>query len=205
MALAILGWLFCFIVLARLGSWTPFALVGVLLVLLAFQSSAVSLAQFRPRGQSLLIGVSAGVLMVLGTHLAYAWLSSLYLGVRSATRELFSLLNVEGFSPPARTALIVVIASCEEVLFRGLLPGLRGAEPRGLRWPLPREVRIVVGWSVTYALTTVPLASPLLVMCAFVCGTIWGTLRVVTGSILVPMLAHVLWDLGVLLVFPLSS
>jgi membrane protease YdiL (CAAX protease family) len=42
------------------------------------------------------------------------------------------------------------------------------------------------------------------VLCAFVCGTVWATLRVATGSIVVPILAHVLWDLGVLLVWPLA-
>jgi len=125
--------------------------------------------------------------------------------VRANTLELLSLLNVVGFSPSARAALIVVIASCEEVLFRGLLPGSTSAASQALRAPRAREFGALVLWSLVYALTTVPLKSPLLVLCAFICGTIWGTLRVGTGSILVPILAHVLWDLGVLLVWPLTS
>ena len=204
MALALLGWLACFEVLARLGTWTPFAFVGSLLAVLAVTSSAVPLAQFRPSKRSLSIGVGAGLLMVLLTHLAYAWLAASLPAVRAGTRELLTLLNVVGFSPPARAALIVVIASCEEVLFRGLLPGSSRAE-KGLRWPLAGELGRILAWSVIYALTTLPLGSPLLVLCAFACGTVWGTLRVATGSVLVPILAHVLWDLGVLLVWPLAA
>ena len=204
MVLALLGWLLCFAVLAYLGTWTPFAFVGVLFATLAVQASAVPVAEFRLNRRSLLIGLGAGVMMVLLTHLTYGWLSAAFPPVRSGTLELLSLLNVVSFSPLACAALIVVIASCEEVLFRGLLRGSpRGQHPR-LRRLSGREFGGLVGWSVLYALTTVPLASPLLVLCAFVCGTVWATLRVATGSIVVPILAHVLWDLGVLLVWPLA-
>jgi len=45
-----------------------------------------------------------------------------------------------------------------------------------------------------YALTVVPLGSPSLVACAFVCGSVWGTLRIATGSILAPVFSHVIWE-----------
>jgi len=205
MALALLGWLLCFAVLAYRGTWTPFAFVGVLLATLAVKWSAVPLSQFRLDRRTLLIGVGAGVMMVLVTHLAYGRLSAAFPAVRSGTLELLSLLNVVGFSPPARAALIVVIASCEEVLFRGLLPGSARGQQRALRWPSGREFGGLLGWSLLYALTTLPLASSLLVLCAFVCGTVWATLRLATGSVVVPILAHVLWDLGVLVVWPLAG
>ncbi|HYP77785.1 MAG TPA: CPBP family intramembrane glutamic endopeptidase [Polyangiaceae bacterium] len=204
-AVALLSWLVCFAVLAQLGTWTPFAFVGVLLVVLALRSSALPVRQFRPSRHSLLIGVGAGVLMVILTHLSYGWLCAIFPGVRAGTSELLSLLNVVGFSPPARAALIVVIASCEEVLFRGLLPGSARGSPRPIQAPQAREFGAIAAWSAIYALTTIPLRSALLVLCAFVCGTLWGTLRVATRSVLVPILAHVLWDLGVLLVWPLPS
>ncbi|HYQ26125.1 MAG TPA: hypothetical protein VER04_02870, partial [Polyangiaceae bacterium] len=73
-AVALLSWLVCFAVLAQLGTWTPFAFVGVLLVVLALRSSALPVRQFRPSRHSLLIGVGAGVLMVILTHLSYGWL-----------------------------------------------------------------------------------------------------------------------------------
>ena len=203
LTLAYLGWLASFFVLRQLGTWLPFAFVGVLLTALIVQSTAVPLVDFRPSARSWLMGAGAGMVMVLATHLAYGWLSAAFPAVRTETLELFSRLKVVGVSARARAALIVVIASCEEVLFRGLLPdSTRGTPPRA-RWPRGQELRAITGWSVVYALTTLPLGSPLLVLCAFACGTVWGALRVATGSLLVPILAHVLWDLGVLIVWPL--
>ena len=50
-----------------------------------------------------------------------------------------------GFSPLACAALIVVIASCEEVLFRGPLPGASRGQPPRLRWLSGREFGGLVG------------------------------------------------------------
>ncbi len=100
MALAVLAGVSCFAVLAYLGTWTPFAFVGVLLVALTLRSSAVPMAQFQPTVRRLLIGVGAGVFMVLLAHLAYGWLSAVFPAVRSGTFELLSLLDVAGVSPP---------------------------------------------------------------------------------------------------------
>jgi uncharacterized protein len=54
-----------------------------------------------------------------------------------------------------------------------------------------------------YAAATLPLGSPLLAACAFLCGLAWGSLRVATRSLAPPIVAHIVWDLGVLLVWPL--
>ena len=202
---ALLGWLLCFAVLAQLGTWTPFVFVGLILVSLALQSSAVPLRQFQASRRSVQVGLGVGVLMVLVTHVVYDRLASVFPAVQRGTLQLFSLVEGVGFSRPARAALIVVIASCEEILFRGLLPCTPRGTQRAFGLPLNRELGGILGWSAVYALTTVPLASPLLVLCAFACGTVWATLRVATGSVLVPILAHVLWDLGVLLVWPLPG
>jgi membrane protease YdiL (CAAX protease family) len=144
--------------------------------------------------------------MVVLTHLAYGWLSALIPGVHEATRALLKLLNVVGFTPAERAGLIVVIASCEELLFRGPLPALVASKARpAWRWPVRSEVTRLLAFAAVYALTTVPLGSPLLVVCAFACGSVWGTLRIASGSLVAPILTHVIWDLGVLLIWPLAS
>src|SRR4051812_2089398 len=99
MALALLAWVSCFAVLASVGTWIPFAFVGLLLVGLTLRSAAVPLVQFRLTSQRLLLGVGAGLLMVLLTHLAYRWVSAILPAVRPQTLELISLLRVVGVSP----------------------------------------------------------------------------------------------------------
>ena len=143
--------------------------------------------------------------MVVGTHLAYRAVVTVAPPVAGATRQLLVLLNVAGFSTAARGLLIVLIAGCEEVLFRGLLPTSATAGSSRPHWPSRRELAHIVAFAAVYALTTLPLGSPLLVLCALVCGSLWGLMRVATGSLVVPLLAHVVWDLGVLLVWPLLA
>jgi membrane protease YdiL (CAAX protease family) len=78
--------------------------------------------------------------------------------------------------------------------------------PRQERW-WHRVVRDdgvqIVAFAAVYALAALPLGSSLLVLCAFLCGVVWGGLRSATGSLVVPILTHVIWDLGVLVVWPL--
>jgi uncharacterized protein len=147
----------------------------------------------------------AGALMVTLTHLAYSVLAANVPGVIPATRALFGLLNVTGFSGTERAALIVVVASCEEVLFRGpLIPGAKDPEDSSARRLGRSDFRRIFGSAAAYAFATVPLGSPLLIICAFLCGSVWGVMGVATGSLTMPILAHVIWDLGVLLVWPIS-
>ena len=203
--LAWLAWLVCFMVLARLGTWTPFAFVGLALAVASVSLNAVPRAAFRPTLRSAALGLGAGMTMVLLTHWAFAGVERLLPRVRPATQELLWLLNVVSFSPTARAGLIVVIAACEEVLFRGLLPFAGADAASRAHVPSRRELVQLLGFTGLYALTTSPLGSPLLVLCALICGTAWGLMRLLTGSLLVPLLAHVVWDLGVLLLWPITS
>lgn len=204
LVLALFVWTLCFVGLQRLGTWTPFAFVGLLLTSVALSQGIVPRSMLWPSLARATVGLTAGALMVVGTHLAYRTIVMLAPPVAVATRELLVLLNVGGFSTAVRALLIVLIASCEEVLFRGLLPSSATAGSRRPHWPSSRELVQILASAALYALTTLALGSPLLVLCALVCGSIWGLLRVVTGSLVAPLLAHVAWDLGVLILWPLA-
>ena len=205
LALALSAWTLCFFVLRHLGTWTPFAFVGLGLATLAVSQRIVPRSLLQPSLVSLTVGIAGGALMVVGTHLAYRAVVTFAPPVAGAARQLLVLLNVPGFSPAVRALLIVLIASCEEVLFRGLLPSFATAGLGGPHWPSSRELTQIVALAAVYALTTLPLGSALLVLCAFACGSLWGLMRIATGSLVVPLLAHVVWDLGVLLVWPLAA
>ena len=204
MALALVGWVSCFAVLAHFGTWTPFAFVGLGLASLAVSQRVVPRSLLQPSFASTTLGIAGGALMVVGTHLAFRAVVSFAPPVAAATRQLLVLLNVAGFSPGVRALLIVLIASCEEVLFRGL-PSFAAAGSNGPHWPSRRELAQILALAAVYALTTLPLGNALLVLCAFLCGSLWGLMGIATGSLVVPLLAHVVWDVGVLLVWPLAT
>lgn len=202
---AVCAWTLCFVVLQRWGTWTPFAFVGVTLVGVAVSLGVVPHALLRPSLARTTVGVAGGALMVVGTHLAYRAVVAFAPPVAGATRQLLSLLNVAGFSPAVRALLIVLIASCEELIFRGLLPTSAAVGKSLPHLPSSRELAQIVAFAGVYAFTTLPLGSPLLVLCALACGSLWGFMRVATGSLVAPVLAHVVWDLGVLLVWPIAA
>jgi membrane protease YdiL (CAAX protease family) len=202
---ALCAWTLCFVVLQRLGTWIPFAFVGVMLVSVAVSRSVVPRALLRPSLALTLVGLASGAFMVFGTHLAYRALAAFAPPVAGATQHLLNLLNVAGFSPAVRALLIVLIASCEELVFRGLLPTSATVGKNLPHLPTSHELTQIVAFAGVYAFTTLPLGSPLLVLCALACGSLWGFMRVATGSLVTPLLAHVVWDLGVLIVWPIAA
>jgi uncharacterized protein len=200
--LALFVWVLCFGVLQHWSTWTPFAFAGPLLAAVALGYRVVPRALLRPSLANVTVGVAAGALMVVATHLAYRLLVTVTPEAAGSARQLLSLLNVAGFSVGVRALLIVLIAGCEEILFRGLLPSSGALGPGRPRWPSRREFAQIAGFAVAYALTTLPLGSGLLVICALACGSAWGVMRIASNSLVVPLLAHVVWDLGVLLLWP---
>jgi membrane protease YdiL (CAAX protease family) len=215
MGLALAAWLVCFGVLARTGTWLPFGLVGPLLAVANIGARAVPLASLRPSLKHSVIGLLSGLLMVGSTHVGYRLLAVVLPSVLPATSALFGLIATGGPSAGTRAVLIVVIASCEEILFRGPLLGSTpgNAAPSNVApskvegsWPrAPRGFGRVSAFAVAYALTTAPLESPLLVLCALGCASIWGALTLLTRALTAPILAHAVWDLGVLLLWPLAA
>ena len=58
--------------------------------------------------------------------------------------------------------------------------------------------------AVAYAVAHAPLGSALLVVVAFLCGLAWGALRAASKSLVPPLMAHLVWDVLVLLCLPLD-
>ena len=114
---------------------------------------------------------------------------------------LYVLLFCDGRGRGGIGALVLVIAASEEVLFRGgwLLSGgdLRPARGRA------RVLRGLALAALAYGLTSLPLLSPLLLGWMVFCGLSWGLLRLWSGSLWAPLLAHLVWDLAIFVAWPL--
>jgi len=206
LALAAGSWLAGFAVLPPLASWTSFAIAGPALTALALLSDADTRALLRPSFLTVALGLGVGLLMAALTHLAFATVTPFLPQALTATKRLFDLLHVGHFTPAARAGLIVVVATCEEVIFRGVLAGPSGArDDPPVHRPRRDELLRVLFLAAVYALATATLGSSLLVVCAFGCAIVWGLLRVATRSIVAPIVAHVVWDLFVLVVWPLVA
>lgn len=200
-------WFSCFLGLRFFGTWIPFAIAGLVLATAILLTDADARRLMRPSLGPIVAGLLVGGAMVALTHAGFALVSELVPQVRADTEKLFDLLNVGGFSTWTRAGLILVVASSEEVIFRGPLLDVRANHACGNPQPASelrrRQFRRVIAMAAIYALTTVSLGAPLLVACAFACAIVWGSLRVFKRSLLAAMIAHVIWDLGSLVVWPL--
>jgi uncharacterized protein len=138
--------------------------------------------QVRPVVQSLALGT-----LLLGLFL----LGALVVARVPALREpVDQLLDHARFGSFAAVLVITVLNGVvEEVYFRGALYAA-----------LPRHP---VAWTtLLYALTTVGSGVPLLVLAAAVIGVVTGLQRRVTGGFLGPIITHVVWSTGMLVLLP---
>lgn len=148
------------------------------------------------------LAAGSALLVVIG-YFSLAFLPILHCGWRPAAREKYRaavqpLLFIMPVSPQERRWWIVLSLSagvCEEVLFRGFLPQFLQGDGHG-------------GWQLQPALAW--LMSSLLFGCGHLyqgmagvmrtalAGLMFSLLAILSGSLLLPILLHVLIDLGVL-------
>jgi membrane protease YdiL (CAAX protease family) len=136
----------------------------------------------RPVVQSLVLGVLLLLLFLVGA-LVVARIPVL----REPVDELLDHARFGAFT--AVLAITFVNGVVEELYFRG---ALYAALPR-------HQVTLT---TVLYALTTVGSGIPLLVLAATVIGLVTALQRRVTGGFLGPIITHVVWSTGMLLLLP---
>ncbi|CAN7575030.1 CPBP family intramembrane metalloprotease [Terrabacter sp. LjRoot27] len=136
----------------------------------------------RPIVQSLVLGVLLLVLFLVGA-LVVARIPVL----REPVDQLLDHARFGAFT--AVLAITFVNGVVEELYFRG---ALYAALPR-------HQVTLT---TVLYALTTVGSGIPLLVLAAAVIGLVTALQRRVTGGFLGPIITHVVWSTGMLLLLP---
>ena len=137
----------------------------------------------RPIVQSLALGALLLVVFLVGA-LVVARVPVLREPVDAAARP-------RPLRVPARrrSRITVVNGIAEELYFRGALYAA-----------LPRHAVAIT--TVLYALTTVGSGIPLLVLAAAIIGLVTALQRRVTGGILGPIITHVTWSTGMLLLLP---
>ncbi len=193
---SIVGWLAAASMAGPLGIWLSVG--GAALVLgiavLLFQRPA-SKALLRPRAWLVLLGAAAGGVMAVATYLLYPPFSRILPFIATDTARLYAAFRAPSFVV-ASVALVPIILG-EELVWRGVVQTSL-VERLGAWRGIPLA-------AVVYALVHAPLGSPVLVAVAFFCGLAWGIMRAMTASLVPTLVAHLLWDVLVLLWLPLDT
>ena len=177
------------------GIWAALGGVAIGLGVVVLVVDRQTRATLRPGLTALAVGALGGGLMVGATYVLYPWVIHVAPVVGDETERLYDLFR----APPqllASLALVVVVVG-EELVWRG-------AVQHAL-------VRRFGPWSgvaiaaILYSLAHAPVGSPMLVVAALLCGLMWGALRLVSGSLVPTLVAHLVWDFLVLMWLPLDS
>ena len=136
----------------------------------------------RPVIQSLALG-----LLLLAVFLAGALVVARLPGLREPVDDLLD--HARFGSVPVVLAITVLNGVAEELYFRGALYAALPGHAVGVT-------------TFLYALTTVGSGVPLLVLAAAVVGLVTVLQRRVTGGILGPVITHITWSTGMLLLLP---
>lgn len=179
-----------------LGIWLAIggSAVALGVAVLVFDRPAAS-RLLQPSPPLVLLGAAAGGVLAAFTYLLYPVLARLAPFIATDTARLYAAFRAP--SLVIATVALGPVVLGEELVWRGVVQAA-----------LVRRLRPWGGVTLAaaaYALAHAPLGSALLVIVALLCGLFWGALRATTSSLVPTLVAHLVWDLLVLLWLPLDS
>lgn len=177
--------------------WWMNSAIVILIGLGAVLDAEYGPALRRDIGDSARRKIGLGLLAAAALYLVFFignWASRLVLPFAGA--DIGQVYGFKTGAPVLRIVLsmVLVIGPGEELFWRAYLQR---------RWQ--KRFGPVAGWlaaTALYTLVHVGGGNPLLVLAAAVCGLFWGFLYMKTGSALLVIVSHTVWDLAVFLVVP---
>jgi membrane protease YdiL (CAAX protease family) len=157
-----------------LNVWLSTGLVSGFVLLLGFSVHGAALRHlFTLSWGGAALGIGTGLLMAALTKLFYPLAAALLPQIAPAVADLYTYL-AQSPGPVAALPVLVLVVVAEEGVWRGVLID---AFPPSLN-----VIAVVLCSALIYSLPHLAGRSLILFGVAFVCGTIWGLLRVATGS-----------------------
>lgn len=191
----IVGWV---LVVRRFGEGNVYAVIGpyacaVSLLALALDWRCIAIS-LRPRLRPILIGIAVGVVMTVLTYPVFRLAATVWLDLDASVKGLYHGARSATLAEAFGWTIATIVA--EELLFRGV-------------WPHALSQRMSATQAHAVSLTTYALAqfgtgSLIVMLMAAVCGAIWTTQRHLTGSLLSPLIAHLIWTPTVILLYPVT-
>jgi hypothetical protein len=165
------------------------------LALLRFSSKPNGDGMWQVTHRNVLLGIGTGVVMSLATWGLYPVSGELIPEIHTEVPKLYALLR-QTPGPVAAFPVLVLVVFAEERVWRELAIDVFARARPG--------ARAVLLSAVVYTFPQIAFRSPLLFVVALGCGLIWGALRLQTRGLVAPLLAHLIWDLLVFVLFPVA-
>lgn len=170
------------------------AALSMLLLWIGARPSVRSILGENPR-LGIALGIVVGTVMSLATWGLYPLSVNVLPPVQGEVETLYGLLR-QTPGPVRAFPLLLVVVAAEELVWRGLAVDL--FTPALGSW------RAALMAALLYVLPQIAFRSPLLIIVALLCGLVWGALRVRTGGLTAPFVAHIMWDVLVFIIYPVA-
>jgi len=192
----VIVWIVAAAVARAVGVWLAIGGAAIALGLAVWAVDPTRARQLvRPTAGLIAVGAAAGGAMTVVTHLLYPEVARHLPSIRADVATLYAAFRAPSLAVAAIALGPVVIG--EELVWRG-------AVQTALVGRFGRRGGVFLA-AMTYALAHAAIGSALLVLVALLCGIVWGALRAASRSLLPPLVAHLLWDVLVLLCLPLDG
>lgn len=177
-----------FFLLSDLFFWQAFTLSLFLLILYSYRSASWKKVTYN----HVLIGVGSGVLLYLTFYIGKQIMLMLFPDMIASLQSLYNLIS------PKETwhyiSLILIIIPGEELFWRGFVQG---------KMDKTQSTSSILLATVLYASAHIYAGTFLLIVAALLAGFTWGYLYNRTRTMTVPILSHLVFDLMLLVFFPL--
>lgn len=190
------GWVAAAVGARSFGLWPAIGMAAVVLGSGVFIATPrISRLSLAPTPPLVLMGLLAAAILAGATYLLYPPVVHLWPPMAQDVAGLYAAFRAP--SPLVAALALPLVVVGEELVWRG---AVQSACARSFG-----EVPGVLLAALAYALAIAPFGSPALVVVSLACGLGWGALRAVSGSLVPTLIAHLLWNLAVLVWAPLDS
>jgi membrane protease YdiL (CAAX protease family) len=189
------GW---FLLMRHLGG-SIYSVMGPFAVTVSVVIAALANRELRrwlkPTRTGVITGLCVGVGMTLATYPVYSLAKQVFPALGGYVAQLY--LAAQETTWPRALPWVLAIIVAEELLWRGALLYV-------LSRRVPPNTAMAISVA-TYALAQFGTGSFIVMLLALVCGSIWTLQRHLTGSLLSPLLSHLIWTPVVILLYPVTS
>jgi len=192
--LGMFGMALSWILTPKYGPWIANAVTATPILLAAFVwgETARNLQLSR---LALVSSIAVGFAFLLLSWLVVPLFASVFPSLGIETRQLYTILNRPP-GPLRAFPILLLTAATEEVVWRAEL--VTWLQKRTGVW-----VTVAVA-TLSYSLPIAASQSMLLFAVGNAFGVVFTLLRLLTGSWTAPLLAHVIWALGIFVIRPIS-
>lgn len=189
-----LAWAAAMLLARFVDPWIPIGLAAIIVPAAIVSAGWPDVRElFRPTPSTILIGLLGAAIMLAATYGLFPLVAGRVPPLALETANLY-VTFLTGRRTISILSFVIPVIVAEELMWRGAFQGWIAQ-----RLPASRLAIIVLA-AVGYAIAHLPLGSPLLAGIAFLCGLYWSALRSLTRSVVPSLIAHLAWDLALILV-----